>query len=58
MTPPASPEANTVPDPMGGSAAGHLNSARIAADALRVTLAALVPDVGAVLRRSAAFVTD
>jgi protein-tyrosine phosphatase len=58
MTPPVSPEANTVPDPMGGSAADHLNSARIAADALRVTLAALAPDLGAVLRRPAAFVTD
>jgi protein-tyrosine phosphatase len=58
MTPPVSPEANTVPDPMGGSAADHLNSARIAADALRVALATLTPDVGAALRCSAAFVTD
>lgn len=55
--PPCSPDADTVPDPIGGSAHDHLASARICADALQVTFAALEPEVGAALRPSAGLVT-
>jgi protein-tyrosine phosphatase len=55
---PCSPADDTVPDPIRGSAADHLNSARICAEALHTTLAALTPGVGAALRPTAGFATD
>jgi low molecular weight protein-tyrosine phosphatase len=55
--PPGSPDADTVPDPIRGSAHHHLESAGICAEALRVTFAALEPWVGAALRPSTGLVT-
>jgi protein-tyrosine phosphatase len=58
MTPPCPPEANTVPDPMGRPAADHLNSARIAAEALHTILTALAPGFGAAFCPTAGFARD
>jgi protein-tyrosine phosphatase len=58
ITPPCSPDDDTVPDPICGSAADHLNSARICADALHATLATLAPGVGVACWPTARFATD
>jgi protein-tyrosine phosphatase len=57
MTPALSAQDYSVPDPIRGSVADHLNSARLAAEALQATVAALVPAGGSALASGVGYAT-